>query len=121
MTTKTFFKGICGMVAAVAFTACSGKDSIEGSWVEPIPGMENMVQGVCLEKGGKASSINMSTLIYEAWARQGDRLLLSGQSIGNHQTLVFTDTFDIEKLTDTELVLKRGSYVISYTRQAEEK
>lgn len=50
MTAKTFFKGMCGMVAAVAFTACSGKDSIEGSWVEPIPGMENMVQGVCLEK-----------------------------------------------------------------------
>lgn len=103
-------------MAAMAFAACSGT-SIEGNWVQPVPGMENMEQGICLEQGGKASSINMATLKYEAWVRQGDKLLLSGQSIGNHQTLVFTDTMTIEKLTDKELVLRRGEMTINYHRQ----
>lgn len=104
------------MLAAMVLTACSGA-SIEGKWVEPVPGMEEMEQGICLEQGGKASSINMATLKYEAWVRQEDKLLLSGQSIGNGQTIVFTDTMTIEKLTDTELVLKRGEMTINYHRQ----
>lgn len=116
MASKTLFKSACGIIAAVALTACTGA-SIEGNWVEPIPGMEEMEQGICLEKGGKASSINMATLQYEAWVKQGDKLLLSGQSIGNGQTIVFTDTMTIEKLTDTELVLTRGNMTINYHRQ----
>ena len=53
-------------MAAVLFMACSGA-SIEGSWVEPVPGMEHMLQGIKIESGGKASSINMATLQYETW------------------------------------------------------
>lgn len=116
MTTRTLFKGVCGVVTAMAFAACNGT-SIEGKWVEPVPGMEKMEQGICLEQGGKASSINMATLQYEAWVKQGDKLLLSGQSIGNGQTIVFTDTMTIEKLTDTELVLRHGEMTINYHRQ----
>ena len=116
MMTKTLSKVVCGVIATLAFAACTG-NSIEGCWVEPVPGMANMEQGVRLEKGGKASSINMATLQYEAWVKEGDKLLLSGQSIGNHQTSVFTDTLTIEKLTDTELVLKRGELTINYHRQ----
>ena len=111
--------GICGCglaVAAIMLTACSG-EKIEGAWVEPVPGMENMVQGVRLEAGGKASSINMATLQYEAWQREGDRLILSGKSLGNGQTIAFSDTLRIEELTADRLTLRRGSQTIAYQRQ----
>lgn len=103
-------------MTAVAFTACGGS-AIEGDWVEPIPGMENQMQGVSLEKGGKASSINMSTLQYEAWEVKDNNLILSGKSIGNGQTISFSDTLAIENLTDTELTLKKGSMTINYRKQ----
>ena len=37
-------------------SACNGVN-IEGAWVEPVPGMEEMQQGFVLAPGGKASSI----------------------------------------------------------------
>lgn len=40
--------------------ACSGNSaSVTGVWIEPIPGMEDQVQGIKLEEGGIASSVNM--------------------------------------------------------------
>ena len=59
--------------------ACNGA-SIEGAWVEPVPGMENMQQGFVLEPDGTASSINMATLQYESWKKEGDVLILAGKS-----------------------------------------
>ena len=73
---------VLGMVALTAATT-----SIEGSWVEPVPGMPGMQQGFVLDGDGSASSINMATLKYEAWKKVGNRLLLSGTSIGNHQNI----------------------------------
>lgn len=116
MKTKTIFKGMSGIIAAIALTACSGT-GIEGKWVEPIPGMEHMMQGINLEKGGKASSINMATLQYEKWEKKDNLLILSGKSIGNHVTGSFTDTLAIEKLTENELTVKRGALTINYKKQ----
>ena len=56
MNVKSLLKNASGFMAAVLFMACSGA-SIEGSWVEPAPGMEHMLQGIKIESGGKASSI----------------------------------------------------------------
>lgn len=103
-------------MTAIALTACCG-NGIEGEWVEPAPGMEDMMQGMNLEHGGKASSINMATLQYEKWEKRGDRLLLSGKSIGNGMTIPFTDTLVIVKLTATELTLKRGSLTQNFQRR----
>lgn len=94
-------------------TACQS-DPLIGKWVEPIPGMETEIQGVQLEENGKASSINMHTLQYESWSKQGNQLLLTGKSIGNHQTLSFTDTLTIEQCTPDSLILRRGTYRIAY-------
>ena len=45
--------------------ACGGNSaSIVGSWVEPVPGLEGQVQGIKMEEGGVASSVNMATLVY---------------------------------------------------------
>lgn len=116
MATKAIFKSVCGLMTVAVFTACSG-NNIEGKWVEPVPNMENQMQGINLEKGGKASSINMATLQYEKWEKKGDKLILSGKSIGNHETGSFTDTLTIEKLTESDLTLKKGSLIINYQKQ----
>lgn len=49
----------------------------------------------------------------------GNRLLLSGTSIGNHQNISFTDTLTIEKLTQDSLILKRGELLLKYARNNE--
>lgn len=105
-------------VSALLLVACGGSEnSIEGTWTEPVPGMENMEQGFTLDKDGKASSVNMATLQYENWKQEGDRLILSGKSVGNHQTLEFSDTMEIERLTADTLVLKRGLLFQTYSRK----
>ncbi|MCM1300887.1 MAG: lipocalin family protein [Alistipes senegalensis] len=110
MNSKNLFRAASGMIAIGLLAACGEAEHprIEGSWVEPVPGMEHTMQGIRLEKEGKASSINMATLQYERWERTGDRLILTGKSIGNHQTLPFTDTLEIRTLTADELVLERN-------------
>ena len=109
-------KGVFTLFITIVLTACSSVQ-IEGSWVEPVPGMPEMVQGDTLENGGKATSINMATMQYEFWEKKGDKLVLSGKSIGNHQTISFSDTLQIEELTTENLVLKKGDLVINYQRQ----
>ena len=52
-------KGLFTLFTVVGLAACSGVQ-IEGSWIEPVPGMPEMVQGVTLENGGRATSINMA-------------------------------------------------------------
>lgn len=116
MTKKTILKCVFGFMTVIAFTACVG-NGIEGEWVEPVPGMENQVQGINLEKGGKASSINMATLQYESWEKKDNKLILSGKSIGNHETISFSDTLIVEKLTKEELTLKKGDLIITYNKQ----
>lgn len=98
--------------------ACGGNSlSVVGSWVEPIPGMEGQVQGIKMEEGGKASSVNMATLVYESWQQDGDQLMLTGKSIGNGQTIEFTDTVTIKKLTADSLVLDNRGMEIRYAKQ----
>jgi len=120
MKVKTVFKGVCGIMLALAFTACS-ETSIEGSWVEPVPGMEQMMQGFTLEKNGKASSINMATLQYETWERSKNLLILTGKSIGNSQIITFSDTLTIEELTTEKLVLKKGNATFYYQKTVDVK
>lgn len=109
-------KKILSIFAALFLVACDGRD-LTGRWVEPIPGMEHMTQGIEISPHGRAQSINMATLQYSAWHRDGDTLTLTGRSIGNGQTIDFTETYDIEKLTRDELILRRGDQIIKYTRK----
>lgn len=101
-----FLKTRIFSIIAVTFTACH-EVSIEGSWVEPVPGMNNMFQGFKLEPGGEASSINMATFQYKTWKKEGDRLILIDKSMGNHQTISFSDTLIIERLSGHSLQLKK--------------
>lgn len=117
-------KALLFLAAAFAFVSCHTnvkytEQELVGLWVEPIPGMSN-VQGVALKEGGKAHSINMATLLYEHWECNGSELLLTGKSVSNHQTIAFTDTLKIEKVSADSLILMRGKTRIAYRKSIEE-
>lgn len=106
---------------AVMFLVCCAEPKIEGRWVQPIPGMEGQSQGIGLEKDGKAESINMYTLVYESWQKSGNKLILKGKSLGNGQTIDFSEDYEIVKLTKDALVLKSGDMLQVYSRESEKK
>ena len=112
------FRNLTVVLAITTLVACNDV-TIEGSWVEPVPGISNLKQGFTLEANGSASSINMATLKYEKWKKEGNLLLLSGISIGNHQSISFTDTLTVEQLTQDSLILKKGELVLRYSKTNE--
>lgn len=79
-----------------------------GNWTMPDPIAPEKVMGIQIEVEGEAQSINMATLLYTAWELQGEagKILLKGKSIGNGQTIDFTQTGVISK--DAE-----GSYTLA--------
>jgi hypothetical protein len=86
--------------ALLAFTlaACTANPGVAprglaGTWVEPIPGMPGEWQGFALHEDGTAESINMATLDYQRWRREGDALILSGSSIGNGATIEIDERY----------------------------
>lgn len=109
---------MCTVLALTAF-ACAKAPAIEGTWVQPIPGLSSgEMQGITLEKGGKASSVNMATLTYETWNQNGNTLVLTGKSLGNGQTIEVNLQYNIKELTDDKLVLSAdGEETQIFTRQ----
>lgn len=91
--------------------------ALTGEWIEPIPGMPGQFQGISLKEKGRAESINMATLQYENWDRIGGLLFLKGKSIGNGQTIDFTDTLLIKGLTADSLTVVRDGVEIRYARK----
>lgn len=119
---KLITRAICAAaicaVATATLTLCVGKNTdIEGRWVQPVPGQPDAWQGIALEPDGKASSINMATLAYDTWTIEGNRLILGGKSIGNGQTIDFSDTLVVVRLSADTMVLRMGAMDLEYTRE----
>lgn len=110
------------MAAATTFMSCKSDKApasatpaaemqpaltLEGSWVEPVPGMEEQTQGFTLNEDGTAVSINMATLQYQEWSASGDTLVLTGKSIGNGQTIDVADTLLIVSVNADTLVVRQ--------------
>lgn len=93
------------------------RPSIVGEWIQPIPGMENQLQGIKIDEGGVASSINMHTLLYKSWRQNGDHVVLGGESIGNGQTIEFQEKYEIDRLSDRKLILKNGDVEMEFRRK----
>ncbi|WP_083380983.1 lipocalin family protein [Bacteroides ndongoniae] len=109
-----------GLLASCHTATQKNERDFTGNWIEVMPANPQIVQGVTLNADGTASSIGMATLKYESWSLSGDRLILNGKSIGNGQTIDFSDTLDVVKLTPDSMTLGRsGSYRIDYYRTAE--
>lgn len=112
-------KKLAAFFFVIALAACSNSGNIIGRWIEPVPGMPEMVQGFDLMDGGRAVSINMATLQYDTWRHSGDQLVLSGKSIGNHQTISFTETMTVKELTKDTLILNRDGRDVTYSRDGD--
>ena len=103
----SFIASVCA--AVFLGTSCMNYDNtpLMGEWIEE---NENYVQGFRLSakspssKKGMAESIGTKTLCYSCWEVKGDKLILTGLSIGNRTTSEFKDTL---KLGDV-LVRTRG-------------
>lgn len=112
------------IIAAATFilASCGSNNNntdLTGNWIEVMPVNCNIVQGVTLDADGKAKSIGMATLQYEKWKSEDGKLILWGKSIGNGQTIDFSDTLTIVRATVDSLLLdKYGMYRISYYKVA---
>lgn len=107
-------------VSLIGLTACNEeshpKPMLIGEWTESIPDMADMNQGFKLEENGKASSVNMSTLVYEKWKQKDSLLILNGKSIGNELTCDFSDTLTIKKITTDSLIVQRKTSLLKYKK-----
>lgn len=100
--------------------SCSTNKSqpLVGHWIEIMPANPQIIQGVTLNTDGTATSIGMATLQYEKWKSEENKTIIPyGKSIGNGQTIDFSDTLNIIKVTPDTLVLgKYGMYQVAYTK-----
>ena len=90
--------------------------SLSGSWTQPVPGQPGNVQGMRLLPDGRAVSINMHTLLYQSWQLDGNRLTLTGKSMGNGNSSLFTATSTIARLSRNTLILDTDGTRETYTR-----
>lgn len=97
----------------LTLTVKSAQSPLFGSWVEPIPGIGGE-QGIEIKRGGSASSINMYTLVYNSWSKDGNTLTLTGQSIGNGQTIEFSDKYTIDRADADSLILTSETRALRY-------
>ncbi len=107
-----------GMAATKIATDATYNEAV-GSWIMPDPIDSMKVMGVELEVEGAAKSINMATLVYTGWELQGEanKILLKGQSIGNGQTIDFTEVALISKSDEGKMILTIDGTATVYTKQ----
>ena len=113
------------MVSSILLSSCSNsnrdisKDNLVGNWIEVMPVNKHIIQGINLNSDGTASSIGMATLLYDSWEQvDKSKITLTGKSIGNRQTINFTDTLDIVSLKNDTLTLGKGDmYRILYVKK----
>ncbi len=106
-----------GFATACRLSAPANYNFLAGSWLQTYP-VSDVEQGFRLLTDGSAESINMATLVYTGWSVDGDKLTLSGKSIGNGQTIDFTETWTIEKVNELVLNICQGKMRMSYKRES---
>lgn len=102
--------------------ACAGETSKNGKlfigkWLEETTPSRRFVQGIELKPDGTAASIGMATLKYEKWTTDGSRLIVSGKSIGNRQTIDFSDEWRVIAINPQTMQIEQSNgYRINYYR-----
>lgn len=107
------------MLLALVLSPLAGKGGTDltGCWIEVLPKDMPYVQGMCLNGDGTAESVGMATLKYSRWKADGKCLILYGESIGNGQTISFSDTLRIVDLRNDTLTVEKGVGTVSYVRK----
>ena len=65
---------------------------------------------------GTAQSDNMATLLYQKWKVKGNQLYLVSRSIGNGISSIDTTMYEIQKLNESQMILKRGDLMLEYKK-----
>ena len=65
---------------------------------------------------GTARSDNMATLLYQRWNVKSDHLYLVSKSIGNGSSSFDTTVYEIKKLNESQMNLKRGDLILVYKK-----
>ncbi len=94
---------------------------VPGRWLQPVQGVDSVLQGFNLRKNGKAESVNMHSRLYDKWKLQHDTLLLWSHAEGEKEPVAEIDTLVIRVLNDTSLVVfptnAAPGYQEKYTRK----
>lgn len=89
---------------------------VTGEWSKPVEGQPGVTDGMILNENGSVTTINMATLTYKKWTRNGDALTLTGLSEGNGSRSDFSLTFKIKELTPERMVLQLDGEEFIYTK-----
>ena len=89
------------------------KELLTGSWKDN----SEAALDFTLFEDGTARSDNMKTLLYKKWKVKGNEITFTIESIGNGTTSTDDETYIIEKLTKTDLILKNGTQLSEYTKK----
>ena len=84
-----------------------------GSWLDS----SDAALHFTLFNDGTARSDNMKTLLYKNWKVQGNQISFIVESVGNRTSSMDTLAYNIEKLTETKLILKKDNYLSEYTKK----
>ena len=115
MNKRLIIIALCGMLG-LAFASCL-RPSIIGTWVEPAAEGSLLGDvGFTLLEDGSVVSINTGFREYKTWERNGDLLILNGETNGSSQAS-FADTNNIISLTENELVIGQDGYSVTYQRR----
>lgn len=93
------------------------KDEIIGTWMKPVEGQEGYFDGIAFVNNGSMETINMSTITYKSWTRDGKNLTVTALSEGNGQGEMVTLNYKIKKLTKETLVLELDGAEFTFTRE----
>ena len=89
------------------------KNLLVGSWKDTSAAALDFT----LFESATARSDNMQTLAYKRWSVDGNLLTITLESIGNGTSFVGNQVYTIEKLTESEMVLSDGEYVMVYRKK----
>ena len=98
---------ISEVTPASKISSCPTYFEAVGRWVIADPLDDANVMGVELQVEGVAQSINMATLVYSSWELTDEPgiITITGQSIGNDQTIDFSEKAIIAKDADGRMTL----------------
>ena len=66
---------------------------------------------------GTARSDNMKTLVYKQWRVEGNKLILTAETVGNGVSTEGETTYDIQTLTADKMILRNGELISEYVRK----
>lgn len=65
---------------------------------------------------GTAKSDNMQTLLYEKWQLKNNQIYLTAKSIGNGNSSINTEVYEIQKLDENQMLLKKDDIIFEYKK-----